>query len=114
VAKGATVKASGCIRQGIGSNRFESQEEVYSVAACHYGDALFVEVAIAVLLSYLCSIQVMMCSHDGVTNGGASQVARNSKASSAFFCLWPAGESRCGPVAACAALCSANGQSSRA
>src|SRR5713226_8134433 len=61
-----------------------------------------------------CGVLVMMCFHDGEMNGGASQVARNSKASSAFFCLRPAGESRHGPVQACAALCSANGRSSSA
>jgi hypothetical protein len=38
---------------GIDSTRFERQEEAYSVAARHYGDALLAEVPIALLLSYL-------------------------------------------------------------
>src|SRR6266566_9314227 len=90
------------------------------------GPVLLAEVAMALLLADLCAavppssspplcgVQVIMRSHVGVMHGGASQVARGSSAPSAFFCLWPAGEGRCGQVPAYTLLGSADERPSSA
>ncbi len=90
------------------------------------GPVLLAEVAMALLLADLCAVvppssspplcgvQVMMGSHDGEMNGGASLVAWDSSAPWAFFCLGSAGERTCGQVPACAVLGTANERPSSA
>ena len=90
------------------------------------GPVLLAEVAMALLLADLCAVappssspplcgvQVMMGSHDGEMNGGASLVAWDSSAPWAFFCLWSAGERTCGQIPACAVLGTANERPSSA
>jgi hypothetical protein len=75
------------------------------------------EVAMVLLFADLCAVApphhppAVWRSSDAALSRwrdeGASQIARGSLAPSAFFCLWPAGERRCGQVPACAAHCSA-------
>jgi len=98
-------------------------QEAYHLTVRQFTPMFLADGAIALLCSHRCAVaplssspprcgaRMLMCAHDGVKNGGASQAARNSKASSAFSCLRSAEESRCGPVPACAALYSVDGWS---